>query len=76
MNNDEGQPPQELVLEAIDVARWVPNHHLTESWRFLLYEHCKNTIVDLNTELVAGKKDLEAGKVKDNAGLQSRVGWL
>jgi len=26
--------PQAVVLEAIEHARWAPNHHLTEPWRF------------------------------------------
>ncbi len=25
---------RDLILDAIDVARWAPNHHLTEPWHF------------------------------------------
>ena len=28
--------PEELVLEAIEVATWAPNHFMTEPWRFIL----------------------------------------
>lgn len=27
----------EILLEAIDLARWAPNHRLTEPWRFYLF---------------------------------------
>jgi nitroreductase len=26
--------PREIVAELLDLARWAPNHHLTEPWRF------------------------------------------
>jgi nitroreductase len=26
--------PRELVAELLELARWAPNHHLTEPWRF------------------------------------------
>jgi nitroreductase len=26
--------PRETVLELLDLARWAPNHHLTQPWRF------------------------------------------
>ena len=30
-----GEPvPREVVTELLDLARWAPNHHLTEPWRF------------------------------------------
>lgn len=29
-----GKPPRELLLAAVEAARWAPNHHLTEPWRF------------------------------------------
>ncbi len=27
---------RKLVLDAIELARWAPNHHLTEPWHFYL----------------------------------------
>jgi nitroreductase len=26
--------PREVVIELLELARWAPNHHLTEPWRF------------------------------------------
>lgn len=69
-------PPRELVLRAIDTARWAPNHHLTEPWRFyLLSEECKRTVVDLNAELVAAGKGVEAGEAKRKR-WSSIPGWV
>lgn len=73
---NEKMPPQELILKAIDLARWVPNHHLTEPWRFyLLSEQCKKTIVELNAELVAKSKGEAAGEAKRKR-WSSIPGWL
>lgn len=69
-------PPREIILKAIDLARWVPNHHLTEPWRFyLLSEQCKKTIVDLNTDIVTNSKGKEAGEAKWKR-WSSIPGWL
>jgi nitroreductase len=69
-------PPKELVLQAIDIARWAPNHHLSEPWRFyLLSEQTKKTIVDLNADLVARKKGEHAGELKRDR-WSSIPGWL
>ncbi len=73
---EQEPPPRELILEAIDLARWVPNHHLTEPWRFyLLSENVKSTIVELNANLVAVKKGEEAAAAK-RARWSSIPGWL
>ena len=29
-------PPPHIILQAIELARWVPNHHATEPWHFYL----------------------------------------
>jgi nitroreductase len=64
-----GLPPREIVLEGIELARWAPNHHLTEPWRFyLLSDQVKQQIVELNTRLVT-----EAGG--EAAGLAKRERW-
>jgi nitroreductase len=26
--------PREVIVELLDLARWAPNHHLTQPWRF------------------------------------------
>ncbi|MDZ7840575.1 MAG: nitroreductase [Gammaproteobacteria bacterium] len=69
-------PPREVVLEAIDLARWAPNHHLTEPWRFyLLSDAIKQQIVNLNANLVARAKGEEAGRAKRER--WGRIpGWL
>ena len=71
-----GIPPRELILEAIDVARWAPNHHLTEPWRFyLLSDGAKNAIVDLNARLVAADRGNGAAEEKRKR-WSDIPGWL
>ncbi|MFZ0486804.1 MAG: nitroreductase [Arenicellales bacterium] len=69
-------PPRDIILEAIDAARWAPNHHLTEPWRFyLLSDRIKQQIVDLNSRLVTEADGEEAGWAKRER--WSRIpGWL
>lgn len=71
-----GLPPREALFEAIDVARWAPNHHLTEPWRFyLLSEPVKQQIVALNARMVSEAKGEAAGEAK--RARWSRIpGWL
>ena len=60
-----GIPPREILLEGIDAARWAPNHHLTEPWRFyLLSDAVKQQIVELNTRIVTEERGEEAGSAK------------
>lgn len=69
-------PPRELVLEGIEAARWAPNHHLTEPWRFyLLSDPVKAQIVELNGRLVAEAKGEAAGRAKRER-WQGIPGWL
>lgn len=69
-------PPRELIVQGLELARWAPNHHLTEPWRFyLLSDRIKEQIVDLNARMVAADKGEEAGRVKRER--WSRMpGWL
>lgn len=67
---------QNIILDAIDIARWAPNHHVTEPWHFYLLnkaviKKCINLIRIVATEK-KGKK-LGEFKAKDAA---SRPGWL
>lgn len=72
----EEQPPRERVLEAIELARWAPNHKHTEPWRFhLLGPESIASIVDLNARLVAEKKGPEAGESKRKR-WAAVPGWL
>lgn len=69
-------PPRARVHEALELARWAPNHHLTEPWRFyLLGESSKAAIVDLNRALVAERKGEAAAQAKA-ASWQAIPGWL
>lgn len=69
-------PPREVLLEGIELARWGPNHHLTEPWRFyLLSDAIKQQVVELNTRLVTEAKGAVAGRAKRER--WSRMpGWL
>ncbi|MDX1482359.1 MAG: nitroreductase [Woeseiaceae bacterium] len=65
-----------LILEAIEVARWAPNHHLTEPWHFyLLGEETKADSVELTRQIVTERKGEKVGNFKaDDAA--KRPGWL
>ena len=61
---------QNIILDAIDIARWAPNHHVTEPWHFYLLnkvviKKCINLIRIVATEK-KGKK-LGEFKAKDAA---------
>ena len=57
--------PDDLVLRALDLARWAPNHRLTEPWRFtLLGPETAAAVVDLNARLVADARGAAAGAAK------------
>lgn len=63
-------------MEALELARWAPNHHLTEPWRFYLVgETTKAAIVALNRELVADRKGEAAAAAKEQS-WQAVPGWL
>jgi len=58
-------PPRELILRAIDLARWAPNHRLTAPWRFyLLGPATADAICRLNAELTSQAKGAQAGQAK------------
>lgn len=58
-------PPRALVEEAVELARWAPNHKLTQPWRFyLLGEESKAAVVELNAELVAEKRGAGSADTK------------
>ncbi len=50
-------PPREVFLKSIDVARWAPNHKLTEPWRFyLIGKKTAQALAHLNAQIVEEKK--------------------
>ena len=67
---------RKLVLDAIEVARWAPNHHLTEPWHFyLLGADAIAKSVELTRVVVTERKGEKIGdfKAKDAA---TRPCWL
>lgn len=66
----------DLVRDAIELARWAPNHHLTEPWHFyLLGDKKKEQSVELIRTIVTETKSAEMGehKAKSAAAIP---GWL
>ena len=58
-------PPRELLLAAVDAARWAPNHHLTEPWRFyLLGSKALRAMIDIAEELTLAKRGAGAAKTR------------
>lgn len=73
---DDAVPDMALIREAIELARWAPNHHLTEPWRFhLIGERTKTAIIDLNTELLTARRGPDVAEAK-RARWQTVPGWL
>lgn len=69
-------PSPEEVLHAVDLARWAPNHYLTEPWRFyLLGRHSAEAIARLNASLVEAVRGEAAGQAKLERWLEI-PGWL
>lgn len=65
-----------LILQAIEVARWAPNHHVTEPWHFYLLG--KETIrqsVELTRIVVTERKGAKIGDFKASESAK-RPGWL
>lgn len=69
-------PPREAILQAIELARWAPNHKLTEPWRFhLLGPHTVNAVLELNGRIVTEEKGAEAAR-KKLAKWSQVPGWM
>lgn len=67
---------RQLVLDAIELARWAPNHHLTEPWHFyLLGEKSTAASVELIRTIVAENKTAEMADFKA-ASAAAVPGWL
>ena len=67
---------RQLILDAIEVARWAPNHHLTEPWHFyLLGDEAIQQSIELTRIVVTERKGEKFGdfKAKEAA---ARPGWL
>ena len=58
-------PAQKQIIEAIEIARWAPNHHLTQPWQYyLLNSQMIDQVIGLNADLVTAKKGRQAGNNK------------
>ncbi len=66
----------ELILAAVDVARWAPNHHLSEPWHFyVLGQQSISACLDLCRDIVAAKKGEKAAEFKRQK-WSEKPGWL
>lgn len=62
---EPGTIPAELVLQALDAARWAPNHHRTEPWRvYLLGSQAQATIAMMNAASVRAERGERAAEIK------------
>ncbi|MGF1529698.1 MAG: nitroreductase [Candidatus Competibacterales bacterium] len=69
-------PPKALVEQALELARWAPNHHLTEPWNFyLLGPETKGAVCDLNYRLMVEKRGVEQADIKHRRWL-AIPGWI
>lgn len=67
---------RELIRDAIEVARWAPNHHLTEPWHFYLLGDAKIAqSIELIRTIVAENKDEELAAFKASSAAEI-PGWL
>lgn len=69
-------PDTGILQAAVETARWAPNHHLTNPWRFyLLGPETRDKVIALNTALVAEKRGEDQARAKDRR-WRSVPGWL
>lgn len=68
--------PEELVLEAVELATWAPNHHVSEPWQFILPgPDTIARIIDLNAAIVTERKTAAHGEHKRET-WREKPGWL
>ena len=59
---------RQIILDGIEVARWAPNHHLTEPWHFyLLGEKAMTANVELIHQITTENNDAAKGDFKAKA---------
>jgi nitroreductase len=67
---------RKLIIDAIEVARWAPNHHLTEPWHFYVLGSQKiKECVELTRAVITEIKDAKMGDFKANSAA-AIPGWL
>ena len=69
-------PPREVLQDALDAARWAPNHKKTEPWHvILLGPETARAVIDLNSQIIAATKGPAEAEAKRKK--WSEVpGWL
>jgi nitroreductase len=69
-------PPVALLQAAIEHARFAPNHHLTEPWKFYLFgPQSRAQLIALNTSLTAVQKGPEKA-AQNQAKWEARPGYF
>ena len=67
---------KQLVLDAIELARWAPNHHLTEPWHFyVLGDETTAASIELIRTVITETKTRELADFKADAAT-AIPGWL
>ena len=67
---------RQVIIDGIEVARWAPNHHLTEPWQFyLLGEKAMEANVELIRQITAENSDASKADFKARAA-ENIPGWL
>lgn len=67
---------RKLILDAIEVARWAPNHHVTEPWHFyLLGPEAIRDSVELTRTVTTERKGAKVGDFKAESAA-AIPGWL
>ena len=69
----------DLILKAIDLARWAPNHHLTEPWHFyILNDSIIKKCIELIRVIVTEKKGEEIGRIIGYVDFEDKdlINWL
>jgi nitroreductase len=69
-------PPRDVIMEAIDLARWAPNHKKTEPWHVIwLGPESIRQVIEINTRILTESKG--AAEAESKGRKWSQVpGWL
>lgn len=68
--------PESLIHEAIEVAVWAPNHHVTEPWRFHILGMIPSRVVSTSAmKSFCRRKARRLPTSNGKIGPRSQVGW-
>ncbi len=72
----DATPPTDTIVQAIELARWAPNHLRTEPWHFYVLDRTVGRrVAALNAELVRESKSAKVADVKLRR-WSEMPGWL